>query len=235
MSVREEIIAGFETIAVDAPDSAPAIVLLHGYGAHFRDLFPLYQMLRPQSPCAWYFPNGPVKVFTGMPEFGRAWFPLDPERLQMLAAARDYVAVAKMNYAGMDDTTEQLSAFLNTIASRHENLIIGGFSQGAMLATNVAMNTDIPLSALTLFSTSIAKQEEWSRAATKRNQLPVFQSHGLYDPVLPFTLAETMRELMIKAGWQVAFHEFPGMHEIPPQVLSTYRSFLDRLLIPVGD
>jgi phospholipase/carboxylesterase len=235
MSVFEENIANLDTIVVGAKDAAPAVVLLHGFGAHYRDLFPLHQMLRPQMDCAWYFPNGPVRVFTGMPEDGRAWFPLDVERLTMLASQQDYNKVAAMDYNGMDQMTARLQEFLSALQARHDHIIIGGFSQGAMLATNLALTTNFPLLALTLFSGSIAKCHTWEQGVQSRSGLPVFQSHGRFDPVLPFELAERLRDLMMAGGLALTFQEFPGMHEIPYPVLTNCRSFLDSLIQPLGD
>ena len=61
----------------------------------------------------------------------------------------------------------------------------------------------------------------WSRKrngkslAEKRGQLPVLQSHGYFDPILPFTGAEALRNLLTGAGLDVEFLPFDGPHTIP--------------------
>ena len=44
-------------------------------------------------------------------------------------------------------------------------------------------------------------QNRWApRCLTKRKGLPLFQSHGTQDPILPFNMAERLRDEFLQAG-----------------------------------
>jgi phospholipase/carboxylesterase len=106
--------------------------------------------------------------------------------------------------------------------------VLGGFSQGAMLACDAALRSDRPLAGLVLLSGTLLAQDEWVPLMPKRRGLPVLQSHGQADPLLPFFLAEQLRDLLSRAGLAVQWVSFRGGHEIPPSVLDRLGSFLRR-------
>jgi phospholipase/carboxylesterase len=49
--------------------------------------------------------------------------------------------------------------------------------------------------------------------------VPVFQSHGTHDTLLPFAISELLRDHLKTAGAKLEWCEFRGGHEIPPAVL----------------
>ena len=105
-------------------------------------------------------------------------------------------------------------------------LVLGGFSQGAMLACDVALRTARPLAALVMLSGTLLARDAWLPAMGARNTLPIFQSHGRQDPLLPFAAAERLRDAWHDAGAHVDWIEFNGGHEIPYGVLEGLGSFL---------
>ena len=52
-----------------------------------------------------------------------------------------------------------------------------------------------------------------------RASLPIMQSHGRNDPLLPFAAAVELRDLLRAAGCKVDWVEFNGQHELPPAAL----------------
>jgi phospholipase/carboxylesterase len=58
----------------------------------------------------------------------------------------------------------------------------------------------------------------------------VVQSHGRQDPLLPYSGAETLRDLLLDAGVDLQFVPFDGQHEIPLPVLLAFRDLLLDLL-----
>ena len=61
--------------------------------------------------------------------------------------------------------------------------------------------------------------EKWTSLAPRRRGLPVFQSHGTADPLLPYAQAEQLRDLLQGAGATVTWVPFRGGHEIPGAVI----------------
>ena len=77
--------------------------------------------------------------------------------------------------------------------SKAHPFVLGGFSQGAMVACEVAFNSDEPLSALVLLSGAYVDSTGWGWKAAKRRGLPVFIAHGRQDDIYPFDQAERLR------------------------------------------
>src|SRR5262249_30990993 len=109
-------------------------------------------------------------------------------------------------------------------------VVLGGFSQGAMLAADVAARTDVPLAGLMLWSGTLVAEAEWTPLLRRRKGMPVFQSHGTADPLLPYDGASRLRDVMVAAGLAVRCVPFPGGHEIPRVVVDLGGRFLAEVL-----
>jgi phospholipase/carboxylesterase len=73
-------------------------------------------------------------------------------------------------------------------------------------------------------------KQEWIPLMKSRRGLPVLQSHGSADPLLPFVLSEQLRDLLVQAEVPVEWVPFRGGHEIPPVVLAKMGRFLAEVL-----
>jgi len=76
-----------------------------------------------------------------------------------------------------------------------------------------------------IWETMIAA-DAWQPRMKRLAGVPVLQSHGRHDTLLPFSIAETLRDRMRTAGAVVDWHAFLGGHEIPPIVLDALSKFL---------
>ena len=63
----------------------------------------------------------------------------------------------------------------------------------------------------------------------ERKGLPVFQSHGTEDPLLPYALAQLWHRSMSDAGLAATFTSFEGGHGIPPTVMRDLGQWLSQL------
>jgi phospholipase/carboxylesterase len=104
--------------------------------------------------------------------------------------------------------------------------VLGGFSQGAMLACDVALRSARAPAGLVLFSGAPVDVPSWRQLAPARKGLPVLMSHGRSDPILPFAGGEYLRDLLREAGLSVDFIEWNGGHGIPDGVLERLGPFL---------
>ena len=107
-----------------------------------------------------------------------------------------------------------------------ERIVLGGFSQGSMLALDVALRTKRPLAGLVILSGTLLARDEWIPLMPTRKGLRVFQSHGTEDPILPFTIAEGLRSALTDAGMNVTFTKFRGGHGIGPEVIRDLNAWL---------
>jgi phospholipase/carboxylesterase len=110
--------------------------------------------------------------------------------------------------------------------SRTHPFVLGGFSQGAMVACEVAFSSDEPLAALVILSGTPLDRAGWKSRMALRKGLPVFMSHGRTDNILPYDLAERLHADLVAAGLLVTFIPFDGGHEIPEEVVTALGAFL---------
>lgn len=108
-------------------------------------------------------------------------------------------------------------------------ILLGGYSQGAMVASEVAFRTNAPVDALVLLSGTTVDEASWEREFSSRRGLPVFMSHGRSDQVLPFDIADRYRSKLEAAGVRVTWIPFDGGHEIPAVVVQRLNEFIEKL------
>ncbi|HEY3587464.1 MAG TPA: phospholipase, partial [Myxococcaceae bacterium] len=111
-----------------------------------------------------------------------------------------------------------------------ERVVLGGFSQGAMLATDLALSWEQRPAALVALSSVLLSAERWRALAPRRAGLPVIQSHGRQDPILPYSEGEALRDFLTAAGLAVEFIPFDGPHTVHPDALDRVAQRLGSLL-----
>lgn len=224
-----ERIADLDVIVKRTGSEGPAVVILHGYGADMNDLAPLSDVLPEPSTGTWYFPNAPLEVPIGPSMMGRAWFPIDMAALEeamMTGSHRDFSSVIP---EGFLKAQEQVCKFLKALDRKPEDIILGGFSQGAMISCDVALHMESNLRGLALLSGNMVAKERWEKIVANRTGLKVFQSHGQQDQVLGFDSADNLSKMLIAAQANVQFVPFQGGHEIPNSVMQELARFLGTL------
>lgn len=202
------------------------VILLHGWGAPGTDLVPLGEVLAAPGRLL-VFPEGPLVSQGG----GRAWWPLDIVRLMSARERGEERALRQETPAGLPEARDQMRALVTEVTRRARvapaAVWIGGFSQGAMLATDVALAAPDTVAGLVVLSGSLLAEPTWTaRLAAMPPGFPIFMSHGRGDPVLPFGLAEALRDHAQAARQDVTWVPFDGGHEIPRLVLAKLMAFL---------
>ena len=211
----------------------PVVILLHGFGAPGDDLVPLAEVLDVSAGTRWLFPEAPLSLSMGFGD-SRAWWMIDMARIQADRAAGRVRDMSMEIPKGLALARERLLAFFKELPSHlpidYKKTVIGGFSQGAMLTCDAVLQTDYPFAGLIQLSGNLLAQPVWGSLMPKRKGLPVFQSHGMQDEILPYVGAERLRDALSKSGLAVNWHSFRGGHEIPESVLRAVSIFLRTVL-----
>jgi phospholipase/carboxylesterase len=213
--------------AIEIPNDAAdalTVVVLHGYGADMRDLFPLAEELETKRPIRWLFPDAPEKLDWG----GRAWFPIDVaafEEAQRTGSPRDLSLRA---IPGMEWAREELQKFLKESGAAPERLVLMGFSQGAMLAVDLAARAETAPAGVVILSGTLVDKPSLVELALSKKALPFFMSHGSVDPILGFAQARALEKVIVEAGWKGQMQRFEGGHAVPGEVLATLRKWLEK-------
>lgn len=202
--------------------NAPAktcMLWLHGFGASMDDLVPLKDVIDFPMDVDHYFVNGPLRIPISFFMEGRAWFPLDMSRLEEASLRGNTSEVfADSTPPGYLEAVEQVEKFIETELSDYETILIGGFSQGSMVANRIALkNPKIKMSVL--LSTTYFDHPGWQEFEVENKDLVGFQSHGRQDMVLPADAAVKMANYLEKNIKEHFSMQFNGGHEIPPVVI----------------
>lgn len=236
--MKQDNIAGLTVRLVGGSDGrgggdGPLILLLHGFGAPGDDLVSLTDVIDAPTGTRFVFPEGPLPLSFG-PSNARAWWIIDYARIQADRAAGRIRDLSVEVPQGLALARERLLAFLKELPRHlpidYRKTVIGGFSQGAMLTCDAVLHTDYPFVGLVQLSGNLLAQAVWGPLMPKRQGLPVFQSHGKQDDILPHIGAERFRDALTQSGLAVEWHSFRGGHEIPAVVLQRLSGFITKAL-----
>jgi phospholipase/carboxylesterase len=203
------------------------VVLLHGFGAPGDDLVPLWRQLDAAPGTRFLFPEAPM----GLPPpygGGRAWWLIDIEHIERAMMRGELRDLSRDVPDGLADARANVSAMLHEAEENlaPSSIVLGGFSQGAMLSCDVALHDTVKLAGLVLFSGTLLAENEWIPRMASRKGLKVLQSHGRGDPLLPYVAAERLRDLLVENGLDVKWLPFNGGHGIPPAALDALSAML---------
>jgi phospholipase/carboxylesterase len=206
---------------LDGPRLAPIsgktdqlVVLIHGYGADGKDLIELGRVWQTRFPdAAFVAPNAPTPAATGP---GFQWFPIS--RLDPAETESGVLAAGPVLDAFLD---AELAA--NKLGP--QDLVLFGFSQGAMLALHVGMRRKVPPLAVLAYSGLLAGRIP--QPSPSGSYPPVFLSHGDSDQVVPpqslFIALGALQQVGAGVDWHLARNTG---HGIDPESLELGAQFL---------
>lgn len=240
MQPRRIRIGGLDAIEVYGPGGGPGeaavgegpiAVILHGYGADMTDLAPLSQVLDAPPGTRWIFPNAPITVPLGPYWSGRAWFPIDMAALERAMQSGSHRDLSGAAPAELDAAREAIFSVCAETGRPLDEIVLGGFSQGAMVATEVALRAPQAPAGLVIWSGTLLQEAVWRPLAPGRAGLRFVQSHGRGDPLLAFEAAERLHQMLGDAGLEGRFVGFDGAHEIPEAALDAASALLRTIVV----
>ncbi len=191
----------------------PTILALHGFGASAHDLLgiaPLVERVVPGDEVLFLCPQGSLVLEPAPGQRGYAWFPLS-EGGEIEAAA--LVGARGVLEAFLDDA-------LATYPIDPERLVVMGFSQGGVMAYDLALGRPERFAALVALSSWLPDlvvdglQPDPARAA-----LATLLIHGAQDPMVAIENAKDSKAKLEGLGLQPAWGEYEMGHEISQQAL----------------
>jgi len=135
-------------------------------------------------------------------------------------------ALADLNEPSLAQAAREIANWIQTHFSQSKRWVLGGFSQGSMVALRAAIQESIQLSGVLILSGSLIDKVGTQQLLDTATKVPCFQSHGTADQVLGIENAKALNQLLLENNWPVEWHSFPGGHEIPPVIMLKLRDFL---------
>lgn len=187
------------------PDAA--IIWLHGLGASGSDFVPIVNQLHLPEHLSihFMFPDAPVRPITINQGYRmRGWYDItslgiaDEEDEKGIQASSKAVndLCRSMQKKGIDSS----------------RIILAGFSQGGAVALHCGLGYPEKLAGIMALSSYLPKCCQTGEAAN--SSTPVFMAHGAVDDVVTPEYGHLSRQRLEKAGYPVAWHEYPIAHSV---------------------
>ena len=196
----------------------PTILALHGWGASAHDLLGIAPMIQ-RGEVLFLCPQGPIELEPAPGQRAYGWFPL--------------TGGGEIDLASIVGARGALEAFVEDALELYPidpaKLVIMGFSQGGVMAYDLALGRPERFAALVALSSWLpdvvvgALPQSDLRAA-----LPTLVIHGSQDPMIGIENAHEARAKLEKLGIQAAWGEYEMGHEIKPKALGDLIGWLSQ-------
>jgi phospholipase/carboxylesterase len=206
-------------------ESQGALLLFHGRGTDEHDLWPLLDALDPEQRLLAATPRGPLSLpdSTGVETGGAHWY----------IVRRVGFPDAETFHAAFGVASKWVDELLAEHDIPHQRAIIGGFSQGAVMAYALALGAGRPRPAgILALSGFIPTVEGFELDLDAAAGLPVAIGHGAHDPVIPVEFGRDARDRLEAAGGEVLYRESPIPHTVDPGFVAELGGWVARTASP---
>ncbi len=216
--------------AIEQEPVAPAmasVIWMHGLGASGDDFasIPPELGLPPELAVRYIFPHAPsmpVTINQGMRM--PAWYDIR----SLDARGQDE--------AGIRQSETAIRALIDREVDRGvppEQIVLAGFSQGGAMALHTGLRYPQRLAGIMVLSAYLLLHEKLPAELHDANrQTPIFQAHGLYDPMVTLGLGRQCFGLLEGASLEAEWHEYPMAHQVCIEEIRDIGGWLSRVLRP---
>jgi phospholipase/carboxylesterase len=205
----------------------PWVILFHGFGADCHDLATLADYIPDSSKYNWLFPNGIVGADMGGGwTQGRAWWQIDILALQVAMSRGESRDMSQLIPEGLKKARDEAFKGIAQLGVAWDQIVLGGFSQGSMLAVDLYFNAPQTPKGLIIYSGTALALNTYEPLTSARAGQKFFQSHGKSDAVLGHKEAQKLEGFLTNHGLKGQMLSFSGGHEIPPAVLQGTGKYL---------
>lgn len=211
------------------PQSDPkaTVIWLHGLGDSGHGFAPIVPELRLPEEMAvrFVFPHAPVRPVTingGMSM--NAWYDIKTMDLENRADEQ-----------GVLESSELVRQLLDAEIARGvkpERIILAGFSQGGVIALQLATRLEFKLAGIMAMSTYMCKPQKLAGEKSKANlNTPIFMAHGTMDDVVPKAAGVGAKDALLDNGFNVRWHEYPMGHSVAMEELHAITAYIKEVLV----
>lgn len=190
------------------------LMWLHGLGADASDFFILSEILK-LPPTLFVFPNAPIIEVTinqKMPM--RAWYDITGENI--------FQSTNQKQLAQSVLQVENLIASYIAKGYAPCEIILGGFSQGAVVSLAVAYRNRHAIGKVVAFAGYLL--------AKINTQIPpkkpkILLTHGINDQVIPIKYGQQARDFFLEQDFTTYWKQYPIEHTVCPEQIAELEKF----------
>lgn len=204
-------------------NKTPLLIMLHGYGSNETDLFEMHKTF--DERYAVFSLRAPISI----PQSGFCWFPIEIKNDSTLVY--DYKKVLESKKLILSFISNACKTF-NLDSS---NVVLFGFSQGAILSTDIAITTPNKIKGIIALSGMLLKETEAQIKNTKQwqniNQVKIRFAHGYSDNVINIKQAQKIEKLIAEKKLTNSKMKYYKMgHNICGEELNDIKSWLTTMV-----
>jgi phospholipase/carboxylesterase len=188
-----------------APNPTAAVIFIHGLGDSGHGWSEIARAFAQLGAIRFVFPhanNMPVTMNNGMSM--PSWYDIDLTQRE------------REDESGLRASQAQIEALIEREKARGipaHRIVIGGFSQGCVMALQTGLRHPEKLAGLMCLSGYLPLAD---KVADERHAagagMPIFMAHGRSDKVILATWGAQSRDKLVALGYQVEWHDYPMEH-----------------------
>lgn len=195
MSVTSHFDHEFYAVDPKNPTGYPTLVVMHGRGDSLKPFRQIREELGLKKINLLLL-NAPRKYLDGY-----TWYAFPPHQGREVALNRERL--------------KALTTDLDLQGFDLKSVFFLGFSQGALMSVDFAMNAGVEIGGVMALSGYVYFFDQWKKKLTSVSQkLPMLVSHGTFDSALSFDETEEHVKRLIAQGLKVEWHGIEKDHEI---------------------
>ncbi|WJG09578.1 dienelactone hydrolase family protein [Aliiglaciecola sp. LCG003] len=202
------------------------VIWLHGLGDSGNGFAPIVPELKLPDSLAirFVFPHAPMRAITinnGMSM--RAWY--DIKTLDFNHRA---------DVEGVKDSAKQVVELIEHEIAKgipSERIVLAGFSQGGVIALDIAARYTKKLAGVLALSTYMSEPEKLAKEAVDINKdTPFLCAHGQQDEMVPMFLGHAAYKVLEQNGFAVEWKDYLMQHNVCAQELQDISAWLQKTL-----
>lgn len=188
--------------------SETTLVVLHGLGSNEQDLLSLAPMLGQELNVVAY--RAPLEYGPGF-----SWFPIEFDANGI-----------RLDSESALSSLDLLISNLTMLRTKTPKLILGGFSQGAIMTSGILAQAPELIDGALLMSGRLFPPFFANAKSAANSSLPILAQHGIHDDVLPVQGGRDLAQVITELGYAPKWHEYQIAHQVSEESLDDIRTWL---------
>lgn len=205
------------------------VIVMHGLGADGNDFVPIVQEFDLEGVPAtrFLFPHAPMRpISINNGYVMRGWYDVKWGDLEGRSKQADEQGVRASQSAIGQLIEREVRRGIET-----KHIVLAGFSQGGAVALQTGLRHPQKLAGVIALSTYLPLGESLAEEASAENRkTPIFMAHGTHDGVVPYALGRQSHDVLVQAGYDVDWHEYPMQHSVCLEEIGHVGAWLRRVL-----